>query len=88
MNTSLLKDAPFRRKLRAAWNECSKHIKRYPDIMHWWVQYVKQKIKLQFTREGAERNADRRKLEYFSDTVIYDVRDPGHYADKMLKLEP
>jgi len=49
MNTSLLKDAPSRRKLRAAWNEWTKHIKRYPDIMHWWVHYVKQKIKLLFT---------------------------------------
>jgi len=34
MNTSLLKDAPFRRKVREAWNEWTKHINRYPDVMH------------------------------------------------------
>jgi len=55
--------------------------------MHWWVHYVKQKIKLLFTREGADRNADRRRLEDFYYTVIYVVRDPGNYADKMLKLK-
>ena len=48
---------------------------------------MKQKIKLVFTREGAERNADRRRLEDFYYTAIYVfVRDPGQYADKMLKL--
>jgi len=88
MNTSLLKDAPFRRKVRDVWNEWTKHIKRYPDIMHWWVHYVKQKIKLLFTKEGTERNADRRRLEDFYYTVIYDVlRNPGRHADKMLKLK-
>ena len=65
MDISVLKDAPFRKKLRAVWNEWSKHIKRYPNIMHWWVHYVKQKIKLLFTKEGAERNADRCRLEDF-----------------------
>ena len=49
---------------------------------------MRQKIKLLFTKEGAERNADRRSLEDFYYKVIYDVvRDPGHYADKMLKLK-
>jgi len=49
---------------------------------------VRQKIKLLFTKEGAERNVDRRKLEDFYYTVIYDVvRDSGHYADTMLKLK-
>jgi len=54
MNTSFHKDAPFRRKLREAWNEWTKHIKRYLDIIHWWVHYVKEKIKLLFTRKGRE----------------------------------
>jgi len=88
MNTSFLKDAPFRRKLREAWNEWTQHIKRYADIRHWWVHYVKQKIKLLFTREGAGRNSDRRRMEDFYYTVIYDVvREPGQHADKMLKLK-
>jgi len=88
MNTSFLKDATFRRKLREAWNEWTKHIKRYPDIMHWWIHYVKHKIKLLFTRGGAERNADRRRMEDFYYTVIYDVvRNPGQHANKILKLK-
>ena len=56
--------------------------------MHWWVHYIKQKIKLIFTRESAERNADRRRMEDFYYSAIYDVvRNPGQYADKMFKLK-
>ena len=88
MNTSFLKDAPFRRKLREAWNKWTQHIKRYADTTHWWVHYVKKQIKLLFPREGAERNSDRRRMEDFFFTVIYDVvREPGQHADKMFKLK-
>jgi len=38
--------------------------------------------------EGAERNADLRRLEEFCYTVIYDiVWEPGQQSDKMVKLK-
>ena len=88
MNTSLLKDMSFQRKFRNSWREWAEHIKRYPDILHWWVHYVKNKIKILNTREGAESNADRRRLEEYYYTVIYDiVREPVKHSDKMMKLK-
>ena len=87
MNTFLLKDTSFQRKCRNSWREWAEHIKRYPDILHWWVHYVKKEIKILTTR-GAERNADRRRLEEFYYTVIYDiVREAGQHSDKMVKLK-
>jgi hypothetical protein len=88
MNTSLLKDTSFHRKLRTSWKEWAEHIKRYPDVLHWWVHYVKKKIKILTVQEGTERNADGRRLEEFYYTVIYDiVREPGQHHDKMVKLK-
>jgi len=88
MNTTLLNDEPFRMKIRGAWNEWKQHIYRFPDIAHRWVQYAKQKVKRLFINEGAERNADRRRMEDFYYSPIYDVlREPGPHADKMLKLK-
>jgi len=88
INTSLLKDTSFQRKCRNSCREWTEHIKRYPDILHWWVHYVKKKRKIVTTREEAERNADRRRLEEFYYTVIYDiVREPGQHSDKMAKLK-
>ena len=87
MNTTLLNDEPFRIKIRGAWNEWKQHIHRFPDIVHWWVQYAKQKVKRLFINEGAERNADRRRMEDFYYSAIYDVlQEPGPHGDKMLKL--
>ena len=50
MNTTLLKDEPFRIKVRGAWNEWKQHTHRFPDIAHRWVQYAKQRVKLLFPR--------------------------------------
>jgi len=88
MNTSLLKDMPFQRKFRTAWREWAEHIKRYR--MYCTGGYIKQKkkIKLLAIREGAERNADRRRLEEFYYTAIYDiVREPAQHSDKMVRLK-
>ena len=88
MNTTLLNDEPFRMKIRGAWNKWKQHIHRFPDIVHRWVQYAKQKVKRLFINEGAERNADRRRMEDFYYAAIYYVlREPGSHADKMLKLK-
>jgi hypothetical protein len=88
MNTTLLNDEQFRMKIRGAWNVWKQHIQRFPDVVHRWVQYVKQKMKRLFINEGAERNPDRRRMEDFYYSAIYDVlREPGPHADKMLKLK-
>jgi len=74
MNTTLLNGEPFRMKIRG--------------IVHWWVQYVKQKVKRLFIKEGAERNADRRRMEDFFYSAIYDaLRVPGPHGDKVFKLK-
>jgi len=87
MNTTLLNDEPFRMKIWGAWNEWKQHINRFPDIVHWWVQYAKQKVKCLFINEGAEWNADRRRMEDFYYVIYYVLREPGQHADKMLKLK-
>ena len=49
---------------------------------------MKQKVKHLFINEGAERNADRRRMEDFYYSAIYDVlREPGPHADKVFKLK-
>jgi len=49
---------------------------------------VKWKVKRLFIQEGAERNADRRRMEEFYYSAIYDVLQvPEPHADKMLKLQ-
>jgi hypothetical protein len=71
MNTSVFKNTSFQRKFKNSWREWAEHIKRYLDILHWWVHYAKKENKNTSHREGAERNADRRGLEEFYYTVIY-----------------
>ena len=88
MNTTLLNDGRFRLKIRDSWEEWKQHIHRFPDIVQWWVHYVKQKVKRLFIQEGAERNADRRRMEEFYYSAIYDVLQiQESHADKMLKLK-
>jgi len=88
MNTTLLNDEIFRMKIRDSWEEWKQHIRRFPDIVQWWVHYVKQKVESLFIQEGAERNADRRRMEEFCYSAIYDVLQiPEPRADKMLKLK-
>ena len=88
MNTTLLNDESFRMKIRDAWEEWKKHMRRFPDIVQWWVHYVKQKVKSLFVHEGTDRNADRRRMEDFYYSAMYDVLQvPEPHADKMLKLK-
>ena len=78
----------FQRKFRNSWREWAEHIKRHPGILHWGLHCVKKKIKIITIREGAERNADQRRLEEFYYTVIYYImREPGQHSDKMVKLK-
>ena len=49
---------------------------------------MKQKVKRLFIQVGAERNADRRRMEEFYYSAIYDVLQiQESHADKMLKLK-
>jgi len=83
-----LNDEIFQTKIRDSWEEWKQHIRRFPDIVQWWVHYVKQKVKSLFIQEGAERNADRRRMEEFYYPAIYDVLQiPEPRTDKMLKLK-
>ena len=88
MNTTLLNDESFQMKIWDSWEEWKQHIGRFPDIVQWWVHYMKQKVKSLFIQEGAERNADWRRMEEFYYSAIYDVLQvPEPHTDKMLKLK-
>jgi hypothetical protein len=48
MNSSLLKDRSFQKKMKEEWKEWIKHINRYPDLRLWWADFVKKKIQVLF----------------------------------------
>ena len=78
MNTSFMEDPSCRRKIREEWKEWTKTIKRYLDITQWWTQFVKKRIKRLFIQERTEQNSNRRRMEDFYYSVIYDiVRQPA-----------
>jgi len=88
MNTSFLNDTSFRLRIKDTWTEWTKHIRRYVDIVQWWVYYVKRRIESLFIREGAERNSNRIKMEGFYYRTLYDVlQEPGQHEAKMIKLK-
>ena len=88
MNTTILDDITFRAHLTDAWGEWKTHQRRFPDIVHWWVHYVKRRIKDLFTRECVERNRDRRRMEEFYYTVMYEIlQRPEPHAEKLSKLK-
>ena len=87
MNVSYLSDRDFQGKVPVAWAEWKRHVHRYPDMVNWWVHYVKRKIRALFTKEGTDRNYDRVTMENFYYAAIYDLlRDPGHDASKLTAL--
>ena len=90
MNTYLA-DRAVQEKISEAWAEWRKHAHRYPDILIWWVQFVKRRTQAVFIREGKERNSDRVNMEnyyYYYYVVMYDlITDPFHGASKMIALK-
>ena len=87
MNVSYLSDRDFQGKVPVAWAEWKRHVHRYPDMVNWWVHYVKRKIRAIFAKEGTERNYDRVTMEDFYYAATYDLlRDPGHDASKLTAL--
>jgi len=52
INTTLLNDEPFGMKIGDDWDEWKQYIHRCPDIVLWWVHYVKKRSNAySFTRE-------------------------------------
>ena len=67
MNTTLLNDEPFRIKIRGAWNEWKQH---NTDSQTSYIVGTIREVKRLFINEGAERNADRRRMEDFYYSAI------------------
>jgi len=75
MNISFLNDMSFRLRIKNAWTEWVKHIRRYPDIVQWWVYCVRRRIKSLFI-QGAKRKA-----------LCDLLQEPGQQVAKMIKLK-
>jgi len=88
LNTSYLDDSKFQDKLEASWKEWRKHVPCFPSRVHWWELYVKRKVKILFTNESTERNADRNRLENVYYSAIYDaIQEPIQHTQKMTTLK-
>ena len=58
MNVSYLSDRDFQGKVSAVWVEWKRQGHRYPDMVHWWVHYVKRRMRPLFAKEVTKRNYD------------------------------
>ena len=45
-----LSDRDFQGKVSVGWVEWKRYVHVYPDMVHWWVHYVKRKLRALFTK--------------------------------------
>lgn len=83
MNVSLLDDTTFKGQLQQEWLQWRQQERKYLDIVTWWMNYVKRKIRYMFINEGKERVRKEVMNENFYYTCIYDVlQDPIQHREK------
>jgi hypothetical protein len=72
LNTTLLQDETHTRFHRQ-WKGWTKRIPKYRNILEWWDAYAKVRIQKLFQEEGRETARERRNIEQFYYTCIYDL---------------
>jgi endonuclease/exonuclease/phosphatase family metal-dependent hydrolase len=88
MNTTLLQEKTFRNKLAEEWANWKTKMKYYQTTAMWWTRCVKQRIKILFTMEGAERQKERRNMESFYYAAINEILRDGKIGQpKITKLK-
>ena len=76
MNVSLLDDTIFKGQLQQELLQWRQQERKYLDMITWWVNYVKIKIRYMFINEGKERVRTEVMNKNFYYACIYDVQDP------------
>jgi exonuclease III len=81
MNVLYMSEPHSQRRLQESWMMWRQHLKYYLNRLQWWCRYVRRMIQLLFSREGADQRRDRREMENFYYSAIYDALQEHNYNE-------
>ena len=88
MNPTCLDDQNLLQNFQQHWEMWRKMANHYPSRVMWWCRLVRRRIRLLFSRAGAERCREREVVENLYYGVMYDVlRDVRDISEQSFALK-
>jgi hypothetical protein len=80
MNVPYLQTRHIQDTFQQNWTEWAKTKRYYPTRVLWWTRMVKRRLRLLFSRIGADRRRNKENMENFYYSVIYDTKKPTRHS--------